>query len=254
MLKKTDYRLHGNDGRGGTAAKKRPMVLAVIPARGGSQRLRNKHTRLLLGKPLIAYAIAAARAAKLVDAVLVSTDSPAIASAARRAGATVVMRPARLATANSPVTATLTHAMCAYEALSGTRVSMLVLLQATTPTTIPADIDGCVRSARRRGYDGALTVFNVYDRPEWCGTRRGRYFRKYFSAAAQRAMSRQRFLMAAGGVYAVRREYFDRQRSVYPPRCGYVVMPPERNTDIDTLKDYLVAEMLLRRMRKERKR
>ena len=51
------------------------MRLAVIPARGGSKGLPGKNIRKLLGKPLIAWSIEAALAAKKVDRVIVSTET-----------------------------------------------------------------------------------------------------------------------------------------------------------------------------------
>ena len=70
----------------------------MIPARGGSKRIPGKNTRRFLGKPAIAYAIAAARRSQLFDRVVVSTDSSHIAATALAFGAEVPFsRPAELA-------------------------------------------------------------------------------------------------------------------------------------------------------------
>lgn len=50
------------------------MKLAVIPARGGSKRIPRKNIRPFAGKPMLAYAIDAARAAQVFDRIIVSTD------------------------------------------------------------------------------------------------------------------------------------------------------------------------------------
>ena len=77
---------------------KRPEVLAVIPARGGSKGIPHKNIRCFAGHPLIAYSIAAARQSELVTRVIVSTDDPEIADVARDFGAQVpFLRPAELA-------------------------------------------------------------------------------------------------------------------------------------------------------------
>lgn len=65
------------------------MSLAIIPARGGSKRLPGKNIRLFHGKPVIAYAIAAARESGCFSEIMVSTDSPEIAAVARDCGAVV---------------------------------------------------------------------------------------------------------------------------------------------------------------------
>jgi YrbI family 3-deoxy-D-manno-octulosonate 8-phosphate phosphatase len=73
-------------------------VLAVIPARGGSQGIPRKNLRPLAGRPLIAWSIAAARQARLVNRVVVSTDDQEIADTACSYGAEVpFLRPAELA-------------------------------------------------------------------------------------------------------------------------------------------------------------
>jgi CMP-N,N'-diacetyllegionaminic acid synthase len=79
-----------------------PSAVALVPARGGSLRVPGKNIALLAGHPLIAYTIAAALESEVFTEVLVSTDSPEIATVSGRYGASTVMRPAELATATSP--------------------------------------------------------------------------------------------------------------------------------------------------------
>lgn len=50
------------------------MVLAVIPARGGSKGIPRKNVRLMNGKPLIYYAIHNAKNCSSIDDVVVSSD------------------------------------------------------------------------------------------------------------------------------------------------------------------------------------
>lgn len=77
---------------------KRPEVLAVIPARGGSKGIPRKNIRDFAGHPLIAYSIQAAVAAQTVTRVIVSTDDEEIAQVARSYGAEVpFLRPADIA-------------------------------------------------------------------------------------------------------------------------------------------------------------
>lgn len=80
-----------------------PSAVALVPARGGSQRVPGKNVRELAGHPLIAYSIAAARASGLFDSVIVSTDSEEIAEVASRYGAEVPgLRPTEIASSTSP--------------------------------------------------------------------------------------------------------------------------------------------------------
>lgn len=81
----------------------RPTIVALIPARAGSERLPGKNVRRLHGHPLIAYSIAAALESAIFDAVVVSTDSAPYADIARHYGAEVPgLRPSEFATSTSP--------------------------------------------------------------------------------------------------------------------------------------------------------
>lgn len=61
--------------------------VAIIPARGGSQRIPGKNKRAFHGKPIIYYAIKTAHESGLFDKVVVSTDDPEIAEIAMTNGA-----------------------------------------------------------------------------------------------------------------------------------------------------------------------
>ena len=73
------------------------MKICLIPARGGSKRIKNKNIVNFLGKPIISYSIITAIKSKLFDKVIVSTDSKKIANISSRYGALVpFMRPKNL--------------------------------------------------------------------------------------------------------------------------------------------------------------
>ena len=65
------------------------IMLAIIPARGGSKGLPGKNIKKLMGKPLIAYTIEAALNSSAINRVIVSTDDDKIASVAKQYGAEV---------------------------------------------------------------------------------------------------------------------------------------------------------------------
>jgi len=89
-----------------------PSAVALIPARSGSERVRDKNVRPLAGHPLVAYAIAAARDAGVFDRIVCSTDSGKIAEVAQRYGAeTPFLRPKEVATATSPDIEWIKHAL-----------------------------------------------------------------------------------------------------------------------------------------------
>ena len=49
--------------------------LCIIPARGGSKRIKNKNIKKFFGKPIIYYSIIAAKKSKCFDKIIVSTEN-----------------------------------------------------------------------------------------------------------------------------------------------------------------------------------
>ena len=107
-----------------------PSAVALIPARSGSERVRDKNVRSLAGHPLLAYAIVAARHAGVFDHVVCSTDSGKIAEVAQRYGAEIpFLRPTELATSTSPDIEWITHALGEL----GEHYDLFAIVRATNP-------------------------------------------------------------------------------------------------------------------------
>lgn len=74
------------------------MICALMLGRDGSRGFPGKNTTLILGRPLMAYPLLAAKGAPSVSRAYVSTDSPGIKAVAEEYGARVIARPAELCT------------------------------------------------------------------------------------------------------------------------------------------------------------
>jgi CMP-N-acetylneuraminic acid synthetase len=116
------------------------MILGVTPARAGSRGIRNKNTRIVAGKPLIAWTIERALESKLLDKYIVCTEDKKIAKIAREYGAEVLMRPLELATNKSLIIHTLKYI------LNSIQADAIVLLQCTSPIRSKDLIDKCIQS------------------------------------------------------------------------------------------------------------
>ncbi len=110
-------------------------LVALVPARSGSERVPGKNIRVLAGHPLLAYSIATGQQAG-ADRVLCSTDSEEIAAIACWYGADVVVRPVELATATSPDIDWLRHAFGELEE----RSDLFALLRPTSPFRGPGTV------------------------------------------------------------------------------------------------------------------
>ena len=88
------------------------MKVAIIPARSGSKRIKNKNIKLFYGKPLLSYSIQAAKKSKIFDKIIISTESKKIANIALKYGASMwIKRPKKLADDFTSTFEVLKHAI-----------------------------------------------------------------------------------------------------------------------------------------------
>ena len=120
----------------------KPRTLGIIPARGGSNRLKRKNILPLNGQPLISYTIQAAQKASKLTDFLVSTEDDEIREVALQYGAPVpFVRPAELATDTVRNIDVIIHALEFLENKHGKPYDIILLLQPTSPIRDPDHID-----------------------------------------------------------------------------------------------------------------
>lgn len=133
------------------------MILAVIPARGGSKRLPRKNVVPFGGRPLVTWSIALAQHVPLVTRCVVSTDDAEIAEVADRAGAEVIIRPETLARDETPSLDVLRHA---FEQVSrdGQRFDGVMLLQPTNPLRPVGMVEAAIQRFLTEPCDSLITI------------------------------------------------------------------------------------------------
>lgn len=72
------------------------MIIAIIPARIGSKRIKKKNIKLFFKKPIISYPINALKKSKIFDKIIVSSDSELVGRIARDFGVDFYKRSKKL--------------------------------------------------------------------------------------------------------------------------------------------------------------
>ncbi|KDR62388.1 MULTISPECIES: acylneuraminate cytidylyltransferase [Streptomyces] len=224
-----------------------PRVLAVIPARGGSKGVPGKNLAEVGGVPLVARAVHACRTARLVSEVLVSTDDPAIAEAARAAGAITVERPAPLSGDTATSEAAVLHALDTDEARHGRLADVVLLVQCTSPFLTADDVDG-VTAAVLEGADTAVTAAPFHGflwRDLATGaTPSSGHGVNHDAAHRPRRQDRPEDLLETGAAYAMRGDGFRAVRHRFFGRTALVRTDPARVLEIDDPHDLARARAL----------
>lgn len=224
-------------------------VLGLINARGGSKGVPRKNVRLLGDRPLIAYAISAARESRLIQDVVVSTDDAEIAEIARIWGAeTPFLRPGEISTDSAKQIDVIRHAVRWLES-AGRRHDYIALLQPTVPFRRGEDVDKALTVLIETGADSVITVERIDGvEPYTYYSRDAQGRLAPFLDSDPRGVARQDFTplyRRNGAVYAMKRNVVMEQNSLYGSDCRGVEMPVERSLNIDSLFDWEIAEALV---------
>ena len=223
-------------------------VLGVIPARGGSKGVPKKNVKLLGGKPLIAYSIEAARAAKRLTRVIVSTDDEEIAEVSRRWGADApFLRPAELATDAAKAVPVIQHALEEMERRDDLVYDAVLMLQPTTPFRTGADIDRAIEILEKTGADSVISVVDVegHHPARMKYLEDGRLIDPDFCEAYENQPRQELrpMYLRNGMIYLTRREVM-RSGSFKGSDCRALIVETHRSVNIDTPLDFELAEFL----------
>lgn len=232
----------------------RPVrALGVIPARGGSKSVPRKNLHPLCGRPLIAWTIGPSLRAKRLDRVIVSTDDPEIAAVAREFGAEVpFLRPAEIAADDTPDLPVFRHVLDALREREDYVPDAVVHLRPTQPMRTAEEIDAVVGLWAASGADCAKSVRLVAEHPFKMYRLVGGRLQPYLETDERRQrgpdVPRQGLepvYLSAGVVDVIRRETIEAGSTE-----GSSVVPyfadPGRYVNLDSMRDFEIAEALMR--------
>ena len=226
----------------------RNRPLCVIPARGGSTRLPRKNLVLLAGKPLLAYAIEAARESSVFDMVCVSSEDDEILDVARGYGADqVLQRPAELATETVQVKQVCVY-LLEHWAAQGRVYSEFAVLLPTNPFRTAQDIQAAYELFKREEANYCMSLVPYSYPPQRAVWVPHRYVEPYFGRRyMQPAQLLDKTFRHDGSIIFAKSEAFLREQEFYGTKVVPYFMSLERSVDIDSSFDLAWAEFLLSR-------
>jgi YrbI family 3-deoxy-D-manno-octulosonate 8-phosphate phosphatase len=231
----------------------RPEVLAIVPARSGSKSIPHKNIRPFAGHPLLAYSVAAGTQAESVTRVIVSTDDEAFAQIARRYGAeTPFLRPSDLAADDALDLPVFQHALHWLEEHEAYKPEVVVQLRPTSPLRPPWCVDRAVEILLASpAADSVRGVVPSKQNPfkMWRLTEEGLMQPLLSNGFTEPYnMPRQKLpptYWQTGHIDAIRTTTILEKGSM----SGEIILPleldPKFTVDIDTLRDWELAEQLL---------
>jgi len=226
-------------------------VLAVIPARAGSKGIPGKNIKPIAGKPLLAYTAEAALASMLIDKVLLSTDSEAIAEVGEKYGLECNgLRPAELADDHSSTFSVVQYELEREMSEYGRSYDLVMLLQPTCPLRTVELIDRAIDIASHEpGFDSYITVVNVDGvHPYRMYSLEDNAMLPFVSGDHDPMLSRQylpEVFIRSGDIYLTWVNTIKQYQSLIGQRSRGIEINAKETVNVDSEYDWIVAEAKL---------
>ncbi len=222
--------------------EKRQKIIAFIPLRAGSKRIKNKNIKEIAGRPLAYWVLDAACTCELIDEVYVATDSPTIANTIKAFGNKKVHIVAR-SKESSAASAQTEQAML--EFAKKKKFDHIVLIQATSPLLRSTDLSAGVNQYLKRQANGLISLVRQ-KRFIWRETDKG-YVKpvNYEIEHRPRTQKNKGYLVENGAFYITSRQSLLESGLRVSGNISYYEMPPETYTELDDSSDWVAVESLL---------
>jgi pseudaminic acid cytidylyltransferase len=217
--------------------------IAIIPARGGSQRIPQKNIKDFFGKPIIAYSIEMALESNLFDEVMVSTDCTQIVSIAEKFGASIPFQRSEI---NSNNYATLTDVIL--EVLQnyteqGKHFDNLCCILPTAALITKARLTEAYTIFKDNSLSSIVPVVKfAYPIQRALKNDNGLLQLREPKYINARSQDLEPFYHDSGQFYWIKTKDILKEKSIFTSKTGYIELHESEAQDVDTLMDW---EMLL---------
>jgi CMP-N,N'-diacetyllegionaminic acid synthase len=240
-------------------------MLGIITARGGSKRVPRKNVKDFLGKPLLAWTVETGIESKVFDKFILTTDDEEIAEVGRAAGVEVpFMRPAELAADTSSSLDAIKHAVVWLKENQGYESEWMILLEPSAPGRQASHIREVAGIAEQDTNKHFSSIIGISETPGHFSPHKALIMHPdgvvtRTDGVAVRDLTHRNQDVAKtyfinSTIYAFRTEnLFDKEKpSLWGPKTAGYLMDSRYAIDIDTHEDWLVAEVKMKELMKNK--
>ncbi|MDN3618940.1 acylneuraminate cytidylyltransferase family protein [Polaribacter undariae] len=219
--------------------------IVIIPARGGSKRLKNKNILELEGIPLFVHSINYAKENSNLDIdIVVSTDDVEIKRIALENDAIVVDRPDEISGDFTTTVAVMKHVIDALDK----KYDHVILLQPTNPLRPKELLQNAFNSFIKGSFDSLMTVSKNEHK---LGKIINNIFVPYTYQFGQRSQDLEALYYENGLLYITKTALILKEQILGEKNYPFIVEHPFAKIDIDTLEDFNLASFYYKTYKNE---
>lgn len=221
-------------------------AVAIIPARGGSKGIPHKNIADFCGKPLLAWSIEQAKAAKGISSVWVSSDDDAILRVALDYGARTIRRPQSISGDTATSESAWLHAIEEIEK-SGEPIDCVVAMQATSPLREVLDLERGMMDFESQGCDSLFSCAVLEDFYIWNRLPDGRLASlNYDYLNRKRRQDVQEQYVENGSFYLFKPKILKTLNNRLGGKIGTSKMEFWKSFEIDSIESLEICEVLMK--------
>ena len=224
--------------------KTTPKRLAIIPARGGSKRIKNKNIKLFHGRPIIHYSLEYTVNSKLFDKIHVSTDSDAVRHSVSEFGINIeFQRPDHLCDDFTTLFEVIKYTVLKYKDL-GESFDEIWLIMACAPLICKEDLITAAKNFNPKN-KLMIAVSEMPIHASWAYEKNENGLLEFIKPEGYNYRSQDlEFNYYDAGAFAIlTNDLFKKEKLITSPIQPYY-LPKNRAVDIDTEDDWRFAEAL----------
>ena len=221
-------------------------VLGIIPARGGSKGVPGKNIKEVNGKPLLFYTIKAAKESKLLTNFVVATDDEKIVSVAEKFDSPVYKRDTLNAQDNSPIEFLIAEVINSLKE----KYDVIMLLQPTAPIRTGKDIDAVItmflNDVSITNVVSVIALSDIHPARMYLSNNQNKLMPYEKEQEKFRRQDLNTVFLRNGSIYAITTNKFLEFKTIITQNKNAYVMPESHWVNIDTHRDFLIAEVLIK--------
>tara|TARA_X000000368_G_C23019512_1_gene707316 strand:- start:1043 stop:1732 length:690 start_codon:yes stop_codon:yes gene_type:complete len=219
-------------------------TIAIIPARGGSKRIKNKNIKLFCGKPMIAWTIIAAKKAKIFNKIMVSTDNIKIANIAKKYGAEVPFLRDKFTDNISPISKATAYELNRASIYWKENYDIVVQLMANCPLRNHYDIKKSFYRfvLKKRSFQISCFKFGWMN-PWWSFklNKKNKGTPLFPKSLKKRSQDLPNLYCPTGAIWIAKTKSFLKSKTFYGKGYCFEEMDWKNSLDIDDIKDFKFA-------------
>lgn len=218
---------------------KNKSILAVVTARLNSKRIKNKNIiKIRKNKCLLDWTYEAGKKSKLIDRLVLSTESKKVSLIARKIGFEVpFLRPKKFSFDHIEAEAPVKHMIKKIKV----KYDYILLLQPTSPLRTSNDIDNSIKKIINNNFESLISISKNKKRKKFVVNINKNNTIKFKDEKNKNGF----FYYLNGAIFIAKRNFIINKKNFMDKKTGFYLMPYSRSIDIDTEEDVKKLKKIL---------